>query len=70
MMSEHRALDDTKLSCELFLYYLSRVSALSDREKALWKECARKDESRSIHTIMDIAHIDATEQYSFPYSTN
>lgn len=52
--SEHRALDDTKLSLKLFLYYLWEVSKLQDKLLSLWEYTRKKDESITIDTLLTI----------------
>jgi DNA polymerase III epsilon subunit family exonuclease len=54
MESEHRALDDTKLSIELFLRYLTGISKLSSKYLDLWHHASGRDESGTIRTLLDI----------------
>jgi len=44
--SEHRALDDTRLSLSLFLFYLSRIQNLSSFEKSIFALMAQKEENQ------------------------
>jgi DNA polymerase III epsilon subunit family exonuclease len=55
MESEHRALDDTKLSIELFLHYLRDISGLEGRYLDLWHHAAARDKSGTIRTLLEIA---------------
>ncbi len=54
MESEHRALDDTKLSLELFCRYLSEVSALWWLHLNLWHHASVRDQSGMISTLLSI----------------
>lgn len=52
--SEHRALDDTKLSINLFLHYLTEVSRLSKSLLSLWEYARNRDESGTIDTLLSL----------------
>ncbi|GAB0175082.1 MAG: hypothetical protein HHAS10_09610 [Candidatus Altimarinota bacterium] len=52
--SEHRALDDTKLSVKLFLHYLTEISKLGEPLLSLWEFARNKDESGAINTLLSI----------------
>jgi DNA polymerase III epsilon subunit-like protein len=52
MESEHRALDDTKLSVKLFLHYLSDIVKMEDSTRELWRYARRRDESKTIDTLL------------------
>jgi DNA polymerase-3 subunit alpha (Gram-positive type) len=54
MESEHRALDDTRLSARLFIHYLSRVAAMPEDERKIWRYARSRDESRTIDTLLTI----------------
>ncbi len=44
MDSEHRALDDTKLSIHLFCYYLNIIQHLNAEEKSIWNTITNKEQ--------------------------
>lgn len=50
--SEHRALDDTKLSVKLFFYYLGELSKLAEPYISLWQYARSKDESMQLDTLL------------------
>lgn len=52
--SEHRALDDTKLSIKLFQHYLTQVSLLSEPLLWFWQYARWKDTSGSIDILLRI----------------
>jgi DNA polymerase III epsilon subunit family exonuclease len=54
MESEHRALDDTKLSVKLFTHYLGDISRLNGRYLDLWHHASGRDGSQTIATLLEI----------------
>ena len=63
---EHRALDDTKLSIELFLHYLNQIKNLDDHEISLFKYIGEKDTSGTIQALLEITEKKSEKIYSFP----
>ncbi len=57
MESEHRALDDTKLSIELLCRYLSDISGLTGKNLELWQYASTHDESDVFATLLDITEL-------------
>lgn len=70
MESEHRALDDTKLSMELFTHYLGMIQKMPEEYKALWKYSLKKDASQTIETLVNITQLNSTRNYIIPHSTH
>lgn len=62
---EHRALDDTKLSIELFLYYLNQIKNLDDHEISLLEYIGEKDPSGTIRALLEITEKKSEKIYSF-----
>jgi DNA polymerase III epsilon subunit family exonuclease len=52
--SEHRALDDTKLSMNLFFYYLWELAKIWEPYISLWQYARSKDESMQIDTLLSL----------------
>jgi hypothetical protein len=68
MESEHRALDDTKLSIALFLHYLSDISNLTGRYLDLWHHASIREKSGTIKTLLDITeHGKCFDTFSFGF---
>ena len=57
MESEHRALDDTKLSIELFSKYLSDIAHLRWKKLDLWHHIKKQDRSWSIRKLLEITEM-------------
>jgi DNA polymerase III epsilon subunit family exonuclease len=64
--SEHRALDDTRLSLSLFLFYLDKIQNLSSFEKSIFALMAQKEEKPSISYLCDILYISIDRVFDFP----
>lgn len=65
---EHRALDDTKLSIELFLHYLNHIKTLDNREISLFEYTGKKDTSGTIQALLEITEKKSERIYSFFHS--
>jgi DNA polymerase III epsilon subunit family exonuclease len=57
MESEHRALDDTKLSIELFCKYLTDITYLRWKNLNLWHHIKKQDRSWSIRKLLEITEM-------------
>ena len=64
--SEHRALDDTRLSLSLSLFYLTKIQNLSSFEKSIFALMAQKEETPSIVYLCNILGISTDIFFDFP----
>ncbi len=71
MESEHRALDDTKLSIELFCRYISEISTLRWSNINLWHHASLRDSSGMISTLLSITErSENSSAFTLPLSYN
>ncbi len=54
IIGEHRALDDTKLSIELFLKYLEIIESIDEKIVCFWQFIREKDVSKTIEYLLKI----------------
>jgi hypothetical protein len=54
MEGEHRALDDTRLSIELFLLFLEKLASLEAPTFSFWKKNQIKDRSHTLTFLVDL----------------
>jgi DNA polymerase III epsilon subunit family exonuclease len=64
---EHRALDDTKMSLDIFCHFLDQIYTLSPREYSILEEVAKHDMSHLFSTILDIIWRTSEISYTLPY---
>ena len=67
--SEHRALDDTKLSAALFRHYLKEIIHMNDSSLRLWHHAMIRDTHKIYATLLDITGMQKTyeEKYILPF---
>ncbi len=63
--SEHRALDDVKLSIWLFCHYLSEICHMDDTHRRYWKYARSHDSSHILWALLDIVEITWEENLVF-----
>lgn len=61
--SEHRALDDTRLSMHLFCHYLQEITILTSNQKSIWNHISHKEQGGSLRILQSIFF----EEYTIPY---
>ena len=64
---EHRALDDTRLSLWLFLYYLERLSSMNCLQSQILSTFIERDTQSIIITLLDIVWCVPQKWYIFHY---
>lgn len=70
MESEHRALDDTKLSIELFCRYLSDISSLEWQNLSLWHHASIRDKSGMVDALLKITKKSENARiFALPFSS-
>ena len=57
MESEHRALDDTKLSIELLCIYLRGIASMDKIEIDLWHHASERDTSGILRSLLEITDL-------------
>lgn len=67
---EHRALDDTKMSLDIFCHFLDQIYALSAQDYSILKEVTKHDNENIFSTLLGIIGRTPEGEYTLPYREN